>query len=58
MTLRFLANGRCRNLGADNKCAIYPIRPDNCSVFVVGSEACLSAREETLKVRGGAPAEA
>jgi uncharacterized protein len=57
VTLRFLANGRCRNLGADNKCGIYAIRPDNCSVFVVGSEACLAAREDTLKIRDGAPAE-
>lgn len=55
VTLRFLPDGRCRNLGGDNKCAIYPIRPDNCSAFVVGSEACLSAREDTLKIRDGAP---
>jgi len=57
VTLRFLANGRCQNLGSDNKCGIYEIRPDNCRVFVVGSEACLSAREETLKIRDGAPRE-
>jgi Fe-S-cluster containining protein len=53
VTLRFAASGRCQNLAADNKCAIYPIRPDNCSAFVVGSEACLAAREDTLKVRDG-----
>lgn len=53
VTLRFLPNGRCRNLGQDLKCAIYPIRPDNCSAFVVGSEACLAAREDTLKIRDG-----
>lgn len=52
--LRFLENGNCQHLGSDNKCAIYPIRPDNCSVFVVGSEACLAAREDTLKLRDGA----
>lgn len=57
VTLRFLDNGRCRNLGGDNKCAIYPIRPDNCSAFIVGSEACLAAREDTLKLRDGLPAE-
>jgi Fe-S-cluster containining protein len=55
--LRFLDSGRCRNLGADNKCGIYPIRPDNCSAFVVGSEACLAAREDTLGIRDGLPAE-
>lgn len=54
VTLRFLPNGRCQHLGADVKCAIYPIRPDNCRVFVVGSEACLAAREDTLKLRDGA----
>jgi len=53
VTLRFLDDGRCRNLGRDNKCGIYPIRPDNCSAFVVGSEACLAAREDTLKIRDG-----
>jgi Fe-S-cluster containining protein len=57
VTLRFLSNGRCRNLAADNKCGIYAIRPDNCSAFVVGSEACLAAREDTLKIRDGLPAE-
>jgi Fe-S-cluster containining protein len=57
VTLRFLDDGRCRNLGADNKCAIYAIRPDNCAAFVVGSEACLAAREETLHLRDGLPAE-
>jgi Fe-S-cluster containining protein len=51
--LRFLANGRCQNLKRDNKCAIYPIRPDNCAAFVVGSEACLAAREDTLELRDG-----
>ena len=55
VTLRFLDDGRCRNLGRDNKCGIYTIRPDNCAAFVVGSEACLAAREETLKIRDGLP---
>lgn len=53
ITLRFAPSGRCQNLGADNKCAIYAIRPDNCSAFVVGSEACLAAREDTLQIRDG-----
>jgi Fe-S-cluster containining protein len=53
ITLRFLPNGRCQHLRRDKKCRIYPIRPDNCSVFVVGSEACLAAREDTLKLRDG-----
>jgi Fe-S-cluster containining protein len=57
VTLRFAPGGRCQNLGRDNKCAIYPIRPDNCSAFVVGSEACLAAREDTLKLRDGLEAE-
>jgi uncharacterized protein len=57
ITLRFAPTGACQHLGGDNKCAIYPIRPDNCSVFVVGSEACLAAREDTLKIRDGAEAE-
>jgi uncharacterized protein len=53
VTLRFAEGGRCQNLERDNKCAIYPIRPDNCRVFVVGSEACLAAREDTLRLRDG-----
>jgi Fe-S-cluster containining protein len=57
VTLRFAPSGRCQNLGRDNKCAIYPLRPDNCSSFVVGSEACLAAREDTLKLRDGLEAE-
>jgi uncharacterized protein len=47
----------CQHLGSDRKCGIYAIRPDNCSVFVVGSEACLAAREETLGLRDGVPTE-
>lgn len=58
VTLRFAASGRCQNLGRDNKCAIYTIRPDNCSAFVVGSECCLAAREDTLKIRDGLEATA
>jgi Fe-S-cluster containining protein len=56
VTLRFAKDRRCQNLERDNKCAIYPIRPDNCRVFVMGSECCLAAREDTLKLRDGAAA--
>lgn len=53
ITLRFAPSGRCQHLRG-KKCSIYTIRPDNCRVFVVGSEACLAAREDTLKLRDGA----
>ncbi len=49
--LRF-AEDACRHLGAErNTCAIYELRPENCRDFVIGSEACLSAREYTLGIR-------
>ena len=57
VTLRFADSGRCQNLARDNKCGIYLIRPDNCRAFVVGSEACLAAREDTLNLRDGLEAE-
>lgn len=53
--LRFAPGGSCQHLKSDLKCRIYPIRPFNCSVFPVASEACLSARESTLSLRDGAP---
>lgn len=56
VTLRFAPSGKCQHLKRDKKCRIYAIRPDNCSVFVVGSEACLAAREDTLGLRDGADA--
>jgi Fe-S-cluster containining protein len=55
VTLRFLPSGKCQHLRRDRKCGIYPIRPDNCRSFVVGSEACLAAREDTLDIRDGLP---
>lgn len=55
LRLRFAPGGRCQHLKRDLKCRIYPIRPFNCSVFPVASEACLSARETTLSLRDGAP---
>lgn len=53
--LRFAPGGRCQHLERDLRCRIYAIRPFNCSVFPVGSEACLAARESTLQLRDGAP---
>ena len=44
---------RCKHLAADNKCGIYAIRPESCSSFPVGSECCLSSREEEMGVLDG-----
>jgi Fe-S-cluster containining protein len=44
----------CKHLHDDNKCGIYPIRPDACSTFPAGSECCLSSREEELGIVDGA----
>lgn len=55
ISLRFAKPGPCQLQAADNRCTIYEIRPDNCRRFVTGSEACLAAREDTLKLRDGAP---
>lgn len=52
--LRFIGKGPCQHLKRDLKCRIYAIRPFNCSVFPVGSEACLAARESTHGWRDGA----
>lgn len=58
VVLRFAEGGLCQHFQTEDKrCAIYEIRPDNCRSFVVGSEACLSAREETLRIRDGAAAD-
>jgi hypothetical protein len=57
ITLRFLGPGPCQHLAVDKRCSIYELRPDNCRVFLEGSEACLAAREDTLGVRDGAPPE-
>ena len=45
---------RCQHLAQDNKCGIYAIRPDSCSKFPVGSECCLSSREEEMSIIDGA----
>jgi hypothetical protein len=44
----------CKHLGADNRCAIYPIRPDACRTFPPASECCLSSREEEKGIFDGA----
>jgi Fe-S-cluster containining protein len=44
----------CKHLGGDNRCGIYPIRPNACRTFPPASECCLSAREEEIGVFDGA----
>jgi Fe-S-cluster containining protein len=56
LVLTLLASKNCRHLQSDNKCGIYPIRPDACSSFPVASEPCLFSREEELGVTDGATA--
>jgi Fe-S-cluster containining protein len=53
LTLKLHDTGRCLHLQRDSRCRIYELRPDNCRVFPVGSEACLAAREDTLGWRDG-----
>jgi hypothetical protein len=48
----------CKHLRADCRCAIYPYRPSACSTFPVGSECCLSSREEELGIVDGASRDA
>jgi uncharacterized protein len=48
--LRAAANGACVHLGRGNRCAIYRLRPGNCSAFPVGAETCLAARLDTLGI--------
>jgi Fe-S-cluster containining protein len=55
LVLTLLRSKDCRHLGRDNKCGIYPIRPDACSEFPVASECCLYAREEEMGVFDGVP---
>jgi uncharacterized protein len=54
LVLTLLRSKDCRHLMADNKCAIYALRPDACSSFPVGSEPCLFSREEELGIVDGA----
>ncbi len=53
LVLTLLADGRCRHLSKKNTCAIYDLRPDPCSEFPMGSECCLYAREEEMKLYDG-----
>lgn len=54
VVLTLQGDKRCRHLADDNKCGIYALRPDSCSHFPVGSECCLSAREEEMGIVDGA----
>lgn len=54
IVLTLLKSKDCRHLQKDNKCRIYPLRPDACSLFPVASECCLFAREEELGLVDGA----
>ena len=53
LRLPMISEGRCPQLGPDLRCGIYALRPDNCRAFPVASEACLSARLETLGLLDG-----
>lgn len=41
-----LACGGCQLLSEDNRCTIYPTRPNCCVAFEVGGERCQEMREE------------
>ena len=56
--LTLLANKDCRHLAKDNRCKIYDHRPYSCSEFPMGSECCIFAREDILKLHDGVPPEA
>jgi len=53
LLLTLLPNKSCRHLGQDNRCGIYSVRPDACSEFPAGSECCLYAREDGLRIYDG-----
>jgi len=53
LVLVLRSDRRCRHLARDNRCRIYAIRPDACSTFPVGSECCLSSREEVFGIVDG-----
>ena len=56
LVLKLLPNKRCQHLKRDNRCEIYAIRPHPCSEFPMGSENCLSAREDVLGISDGVAA--
>jgi len=41
-----LACGGCQLLSEDNRCTIYPTRPNCCVAFECGGERCQELREE------------
>jgi Fe-S-cluster containining protein len=51
--LTLLKSKRCRHLTKENHCGIYDLRPHACSEFPMGSECCLFAREDILKLHDG-----
>jgi Fe-S-cluster containining protein len=53
--LTLLEDKRCRHLARDNRCKIYDHRPHSCSEFPMGSECCIYAREDVLKLHDGVP---
>jgi Fe-S-cluster containining protein len=55
--LTLLDDKRCRHLKRDNKCGIYDIRPHPCREFPMGSECCMFARWDVLKLHDGLPPE-
>jgi Fe-S-cluster containining protein len=54
LVLTLLESKRCRHLLKSNRCGIYEMRPHACSEFPMGSECCLFAREDVLKLHDGA----
>jgi Fe-S-cluster containining protein len=46
LIFRLTKTRRCKHLLSDNLCAIYPVRPNACREFPMGSESCLAVREE------------
>ena len=57
LVLTLLESKRCRHLQDSNRCGIYAIRPHSCSEFPMGSECCIFAREDILKLHDGVPPE-
>jgi Fe-S-cluster containining protein len=53
LMLRLATDRACLQLGMDNRCSIYAIRPEMCRTFPMGSECCLSARAEDLGIYDG-----
>ena len=56
LVLKLAPTKDCQQLGADNKCAVYDVRPDACRDFPMGSECCLYARDAEMGIFDGARA--